>query len=182
PHGPSAVIDAMSYQWEDSSWRGARLDGQVIYELHIGAFTHEGTFAAAIERLGYLRDLGVTMIELLPVAEFPGRWNWGYDGVQFFAPHHGYGEPDDFRRFIDGAHAHGLAVILDVVYNHVGPDGNYLEHYSPHYFSRDRRTEWGKALNFDGEHCVGTRDLVIGNAKYWLDEFHLDGFRLDATQ
>lgn len=182
PHGGSLVVDPARYRWQDASWRGAKLAGQVIYELHIGAFTREGTFAAARERLEHLRDVGVTMIELLPVAECPGRWNWGYDGVQFFAPYHHYGEPDDVKRFIDRAHALGIAVILDVVYNHLGPDGNYLKCYSPHYFSRSYRTDWGEALNFDEEHCFGARDLVINNAKYWLTEFHLDGFRLDATQ
>jgi len=182
PHGASVVVDATSYQWQDTGWRGAKLDHQVIYELHIGTFTQEGTFAAAIERLAHLRDVGITMIELLPVAECPGRWNWGYDGVQFFAPYHAYGQPDDLKRLIDRAHGLGIAVILDVVYNHLGPDGNYLKCYSPHYFSRKYQTEWGEALNFDGEHCLGARDLVINNAKYWLDEFHCDGFRLDATQ
>ncbi len=182
PHGPSAVTDVSSYRWHDHDWRGATLERQVIYELHIGAFTREGTFAAAIERLGHLHDLGVTMLELLPVAECPGRWNWGYDGVQFFAPFHAYGAPDDLKRFIDAAHAHGLAVILDVVYNHLGPDGNYLARLSPHYFSSEYRTEWGAALNFDGPYRHGARDFVINNAKYWLREFHFDGFRLDATQ
>lgn len=182
PHGPSAVIDAARYRWQHSHWKGARLEHQVIYEMHVGAFTREGTFDAAGERLECLRDLGITMIELLPVAECPGRWNWGYDGVQIFAPFHEYGDPDAFRRFVDRAHGLGLAVVLDVVYNHVGPDGNYLKHYSPHYFSRKHLTEWGEAFNFDGEHCFGARDFVINNAKYWLREFRLDGFRLDATQ
>ncbi len=182
PHGPSQITDVARYRWQDAGWRGARLAGQVMYELHVGAFTREGTFAAATERLDALRDLGITMIELLPVAECPGRWNWGYDGVQFFAPYHHYGEPDDFKHFVDRAHALGIAVILDVVYNHLGPDGNYLRCYSPHYFSRGHRTDWGEALNFDEEYCVGARDLVTNNAKYWLSEFHLDGFRLDATQ
>lgn len=182
PHGPSAVVDPSTYRWQDRSWRGARIERQVIYELHIGAFTPEGTFAAAAERLPHLRDLGITMIELLPIAECAGQWNWGYDGVSCFAPYHHYGEPDDLRRFVDRAHASGIAVILDVVYNHLGPDGNYLKHYSPHYFSETYRTDWGEALNFDAEPCRGARDFVINNAKYWLEEFHIDGFRLDATQ
>jgi maltooligosyltrehalose trehalohydrolase len=182
PQGPSAIVDADRYWWQHAQWRGARLDRQVIYELHVGAFTREGTFDAAGGRLEALRDLGITMIELLPVAECPGRWNWGYDGVQLFAPFHEYGNPDDFRRFVDRAHGLGLAVILDVVYNHVGPVGNYLERFSPHYFSRTHCTDWGNAFNFDGEHCSGARDFVINNAKYWLREFRLDGFRLDATQ
>jgi maltooligosyltrehalose trehalohydrolase len=182
PHGPSAVVDPTSYRWQDSPWHGAKLERQVIYELHIGAFTADGTFEAAANRLEHLRDVGITMIELLPVSECPGRWNWGYDGVQLYAPYHVYGEPDDFKRFIDRAHALGIAVILDVVYNHLGPDGNYLKCYSPRYLSQRYHTEWGEALNFDEEHCFGARDFVINNAKYWLREFHIDGFRLDATQ
>jgi len=182
PHGPSLVTAPDAYAWTDRAWRGARLSGQVIYELHIGTFTREGTFDAARERLDYLQDLGITMIELLPIAECPGRWNWGYDGVQLFAPSHRYGDPEAFKRFVDRAHALRIAVILDVVYNHLGPDGNYLKHFSPDYFSKKYRTDWGEALNFDGERCVGARDFVINNAKYWLREFHLDGFRLDATQ
>lgn len=182
PHGPSEVTDITAHRWRDAGWRGAKLAGQVLYELHIGTFTTAGTFEAAAERLDYLRDLGVTMLELLPVSECPGRWNWGYDGVQFFAPYHVYGKPDDLKRFVDAAHARGLAVILDVVYNHLGPDGNYLDRFSPHYFSTRHRTEWGAALNFDGPHCHGAREFVIGNALHWLREFHLDGFRLDATQ
>lgn len=181
-HGPSLLVDTDAFQWNDAAWRGARIERQVIYELHIGAFTAEGTFDAASEKLAYLRDLGVTMLEIMPVAECPGRWNWGYDGVQLYAPYHVYGDHEAFKRFVDRAHAHGLAVILDVVYNHLGPDGNYLKCYSPHYFSQRYQTEWGQALNFDGEHCEGVRNFVIDNARYWLREFHLDGFRLDATQ
>jgi maltooligosyltrehalose trehalohydrolase len=182
PHGPSLITDPSTFAWSDDAWRGARLAGQVIYELHVGAFTPTGTFDAALERLEHLKDVGVTLIELLPVAECPGRWNWGYDGVQLFAPSHRYGEPDAFKRFVDRAHALGIAVILDVVYNHLGPDGNYLKCFSTHYFSKKYRTDWGEALNFDDAPCVGARDFVINNAKYWVNEFHLDGFRLDATQ
>jgi maltooligosyltrehalose trehalohydrolase len=182
PHGPSLITAPNEFAWRDASWRGARLASQIIYELHIGTFTAEGTFDAAAQRLEHLADLGITMLELLPVAECAGRWNWGYDGVQLFAPSHGYGDPEAFKRFVDRAHALGMAVILDVVYNHLGPDGNYLKCFSPHYFSDKYRTDWGEALNFDGAHCVGARDFVINNAKYWLREFHLDGFRLDATQ
>jgi maltooligosyltrehalose trehalohydrolase len=182
PHGPSLVTEPDSYVWTDHEWRGANLAGQVFYELHVGTFTPEGTFDAARERLEYLADLGITMIELLPVAECPGRWNWGYDGVQLFAPSHRYGDPEALKRFVERAHALGIAVILDVVYNHLGPDGNYLKCFSPSYFSNKHRTDWGEALNFDDELCVGARDFVINNAKYWLREFHLDGFRLDATQ
>ena len=181
-HGPSMVVDAERFEWHDSKWRGAKLSGQTIYELHIGTFTQDGTFDAALERLEYLHDLGVTMLEIMPVSECPGRWNWGYDGVQPFAPYHAYGDYDAFKRFVDRAHALGLAVILDVVYNHVGPDGNYLPCYSPHFFSTRHKTEWGEALNFDGELANGARDFVLDNACYWIREFHLDGLRLDATQ
>jgi maltooligosyltrehalose trehalohydrolase len=180
-HGPSMVVDPSAFKWSDAQWHGVQLHGQVIYELHIGTFTPAGTFDAAIEKLPYLRELGVTMIEVMPVAECPGRWNWGYDGVQLFAPYHVYGDHEALKRFVDGAHALGLAVILDVVYNHLGPDGNYLRCFSPHYFSTRHKTEWGEALNLDGEHAQGTRDFILGNARYWLSEFHLDGLRLDAT-
>jgi maltooligosyltrehalose trehalohydrolase len=181
PHGPSQLVDPQRFAWTDDKWRGATLERQVIYELHIGTFTDAGTFDAACERLQYLKELGITMLELLPVGECPGRWNWGYDGVQLYAPWHQYGDHDALKRFVNSAHALGLAVILDVVYNHLGPDGNYLQRFSPHYFS-DSRTEWGDALNFDGEQCRGTRDLIVNNVRYWLREFHVDGFRLDATQ
>jgi maltooligosyltrehalose trehalohydrolase len=181
-HGPSLIVDPAAFKWSDAQWRGVQLPGQIIYELHIGTFTPEGTFDAAIGKLRYLRELGVTMIEVMPVAECPGRWNWGYDGVQLFAPYHVYGDPDALKRFVDRAHAIGLAVILDVVYNHLGPDGNYLKCFSPHYFSTRHHTEWGEALNLDGDHARGTRDFILGNARYWLSEFHLDGLRLDATQ
>ena len=181
-HGPSLIVDPAAFKWSDAEWRGVQLPGQIIYELHIGTFTPEGTFDAAIGKLRYLRELGVTMIEVMPVAECPGRWNWGYDGVQLFAPYHVYGDPDALKRFVDRAHAIGLAVILDVVYNHLGPDGNYLKCFSPHYFSTRHHTEWGEALNLDGDHARGTRDFILGNARYWLSEFHLDGLRLDATQ
>jgi maltooligosyltrehalose trehalohydrolase len=182
PHGPSAIVDANSYVWKDAPWRGATMNGQVMYELHVGTFTPEGTFDAAARRLEHLRDVGITMIELLPVCECPGRWNWGYDGVQLYAPFHVYGEPNSLKGLIDRAHALGIAVILDVVYNHLGPDGNYLKCYSGDYFSRQYQTEWGEALNFDEANCLGARDFVINNAKYWIREFHFDGFRLDATQ
>ena len=150
--------------------------------MHVGTFTPAGTFDAAAEKLRYLRELGITMIEVMPVAECPGRWNWGYDGVQLFAPYHVYGDHEALKRFVDRAHAIGLAVILDVVYNHLGPDGNYLRCFSPHYFSTRHQTEWGEALNLDGDYAQGTRDFILGNARYWLSEFHLDGLRLDATQ
>src|SRR5262249_50833626 len=149
-HGPSMVVDPARFQWTDSLWRGVKIHGQVIYEMHLGTFTKEGTFAAAAIELPELARLGVTVIEVMPVAEFPGRFGWGYDGVNWFAPSHLYGTPDDFRDFVDRAHAGGLGVILDVVYNHFGPDGNYLRQFSAHYFS-DRHTEWGEAINYDGD-------------------------------
>jgi maltooligosyltrehalose trehalohydrolase len=176
------IVDPTAFKWSDAKWRGARLAGQVLYEMHIGTFTPAGTFDAAIAKLPYLRELGITMLEVMPVAQCPGRWNWGYDGVQLFAPNHVYGDHEAFKRFVDRAHALGLAVILDVVYNHLGPDGNYLKCFSPHYFSTRHKTEWGEALNLDGELSQGTRDFILGNARYWLSEFHLDGLRLDATQ
>ena len=181
-HGPSMIVDSDAFDWSDQSWQGAQLVGQVFYEVHIGTFTPQGTFDGAIERLGYLRELGITTIELMPVAECPGRFNWGYDGVQLFAPYHVYGDYVGLKRFVNEAHAKGLAVILDVVYNHLGPDGNYLACFSPHYFSKRYKTEWGEALNFDAEHANGARDFVVHNACYWIKEFHLDGLRLDATQ
>lgn len=181
-HGPSLIVDPTAFKWSDAQWRGARLAGQVLYEMHIGTFTPAGTFDAAIAKLPYLRELGITMLEVMPVAQCPGRWNWGYDGVQLFAPNHVYGDHEALKRFVDRAHALGLAVILDVVYNHLGPDGNYLKCFSPHYFSTRHKTEWGEALNLDGELSQGTRDFILGNAHYWLSEFHLDGLRLDATQ
>jgi maltooligosyltrehalose trehalohydrolase len=182
PHGLSAVVEPMVYQWHDARWPGPRLDGQVMYELHLGTFTPEGTWAGAARELPRLAELGVTTVEVMPVAEFPGRFGWGYDGVDLFAPHHGYGTPDDMRRFVDDAHSAGIAVILDVVYNHLGPDGNYLREFSAHYFSDRHHTDWGEAINFDGPECGPVRELYVTNARYWIDEYHLDGLRLDATQ
>ena len=181
PHGPSAIIDPATFGWTDADWKGVRLAGQVLYELHVGTFTREGTFRAAIDRLGDLADVGVTTIEIMPLADFPGRFGWGYDGVNLFAPSHLYGTPDDFRAFVDAAHRRQLGVILDVVYNHLGPDGNYLPRFSSRYLS-GKRTEWGDALNFDGEASAPVREFFVTNARYWIDEFHLDGLRLDATQ
>ena len=182
PHGASQIVDASAFTWSDETWRGVRREGQIIYEMHIGTFTREGTWAAATARLPHLAELGVTLLEVMPVADFPGEFGWGYDGVNLFAPTRLYGEPDDFRRFVDRAHALRLGVILDVVYNHVGPDGNYLRSFAPHYFSERHHTEWGEALNFDDQFAGPVRELFIGNAGYWIDEFHLDGLRLDATQ
>jgi maltooligosyltrehalose trehalohydrolase len=182
PHGPSEVINPATFSWSDQSWRGVRIEGQVIYEMHIGTFTPEGTWAAAERHLPELAELGVTVLEVMPVSEFSGEFGWGYDGVQPYAPSHLYGTPDDFRHFVDRAHAHKLAVILDVVYNHLGPDGNYLGHYSDHYFTERYKTDWGPAINFDDRNSHPVRQFFCSNASYWIDEFHLDGLRLDATQ
>ena len=182
PHGASRVVDPSRFRWTDGAWRGASLKGQVVYELHVGAFTREGTLAAATARLKELADLGVTCVELMPVAEFPGSFGWGYDGVCLFAPTRLYGEPDDLRRFVDEAHHNGVAVILDVVYNHLGPDGNYLAQFSGHYFTERHKTEWGDGLNYDGAHSAPVREFFLSNARYWVEEFHFDGLRLDATQ
>jgi maltooligosyltrehalose trehalohydrolase len=181
-HGPSQVVDWRAYNWQDGDWPGVELRGQVLYELHIGAFTVDGTWAAAMDRVAHLRDVGVTLIEVMPVAEFQGDFGWGYDGVYWFAPTRLYGRPDDFRAFVDHAHQLGVGVILDVVYNHFGPTGNYLAAYSPYFVSKRHATEWGEALNFDGEGAGPVREFVAANAAHWLREYHLDGLRLDATQ
>jgi maltooligosyltrehalose trehalohydrolase len=182
PTGPSLLIDPHTYEWHDRSWPGVRLAGQVIYELHIGTFTREGTWRAAAERLAHLRDTGITLLEIMPVHDFCGRYGWGYDSVNFFAPMRCYGMPDDFRAFVDHAHTLGLGVVLDVVYNHVGPHGDYFKSYSQHYFSQSNTTEWGQSFNFDGPQAKAVREFFSANAGYWVDEFHLDGLRFDATQ
>jgi len=182
PHRASEVVDPRAFAWSDGEWPGARREGQVAYELHVGTFTREGTWSAAEGQLQELARVGVTMIEMMPVAEFEGRFGWGYDGVDLFAPSHLYGRPDDFRRFVNAAHASGLAVILDVVYNHLGPVGNYLRSFSPAYFTTKYENEWGDAINFDGPDAAPVREFFVANARYWIDEFHLDGLRLDATQ
>jgi maltooligosyltrehalose trehalohydrolase len=182
PHGASAVVDSAVFSWTDSGWPGIRLEGQVLYEMHIGTFTKEGTWNAAREQLKELASVGITVLEIMPIADFPGRFGWGYDGVDFFAPTWLYGQPDDLRRFVDEAHAQKLGVILDVVYNHIGPDGNFLKSFSPSYFTSRYQTDWGEAINFDGESSASVREFFIANAAYWIDEFHLDGLRLDATQ
>ncbi len=182
PHGPSEVIDPSAFRWSDRQWQGVSAHGQVIYEMHIGTFTKEGTWQAAARELPRLAQTGVTVLEVMPVAEFPGRFGWGYDGVDLYAPTRLYGEPDDFRRFVDEAHAAGLAVILDVVYNHLGPDGCYLTKYAAEYFTDRYENEWGRPLNFDGPGSAPVREYFACNAGYWVDEFHLDGLRLDATQ
>jgi maltooligosyltrehalose trehalohydrolase len=182
PHGPSEIVDPSAFTWRDHGWKGITLPGQVFYELHVGTFTPEGTWAGASRELEELARLGVTVIEVMPVADFHGRFGWGYDGVNLFAPTRLYGQPDDFRRFVDHAHAVGLGVVLDVVYNHLGPVGNYLRAFSPAYFSDKYETEWGAAINFDGRDSGPVREYFTANAAYWIDEFHLDGLRLDATQ
>jgi maltooligosyltrehalose trehalohydrolase len=182
PHGPSCVVDPSTFPWTDSTWRGLRLGGQVIYEMHVGTFTREGTWEAAARELPELARLGITVIESMPIADFPGRFGWGYDGVDLFAPTRLYGTPDDFRRFVDLAHTLGLGVILDVVYNHLGPDGNYLKEFSDDYFTDRYSNEWGDAINFDGAGAGPVRDFFLANAACWITEYHLDGLRLDATQ
>ncbi len=182
PHGPSQIINPSNFKWTDHNWKGVSSEGRVIYEMHIGTFTREGTWASAKRELLELADLGITIVEMMPVNEFPGQFGWGYDGVNLFAPTHLYGEPNDLKDFIDHAHALGIAVILDVVYNHLGPDGNYLRAFSPHYFTHEYVTEWGDAINFHGPDSEEVREYFITNAGYWIDEYHFDGLRLDATQ
>jgi maltooligosyltrehalose trehalohydrolase len=180
-HGLSATVDARSFAWADDAWRGIPLGQAIFYELHVGAFTPAGSFDGVRERLADLVDLGVTVVELMPLADFPGDRNWGYDGVSLFAPARAYGTPDDLRRLVDAAHRHGLAVILDVVYNHFGPDGAYGFTFSPYYASTRHASPWGAAVNFDGDESTHVRGFVVENALYWLHEYHFDGLRLDAT-
>src|SRR5882724_3022412 len=181
PHGSSCVIDPENFQWTDGAWPGLKMKGQVIYEMHIGTFTREGTWRAATEQLAELARIGITMVEMMPIADFPGNFGWGYDGVDFFAPTHLYGTPDDLRGFVNHAHSLGLGVILDVVYNHFGPDGNYLAIFSDDYLIRETENEWGNAINFDGRNSGPVREFFITNGRYWIEEFHFDGFRFDAT-
>ena len=183
PHGPSCIVDPTRFQWTDSHWPGpavAGLKGQIIYEMHIGTFTQKGTWRAAAQQLEELARIGITVIEMMPVADFPGKFGWGYDGVNLFAPTHLYGAPDDLRSFIDRAHSLGLGVLLDVVYNHFGPDGNYLGAFSGDYLTRGNENEWGDAINFDGPNSAPVREFFITNGRYWIEEFHFDGFRFDA--
>jgi maltooligosyltrehalose trehalohydrolase len=182
PHGPSQVIDPAAYRWQDGEWKGLSLPGQVLYEMHLGTFTKEGTWAAAVRELPALREVGVTVVEVMPVADFAGRFGWGYDGVDLYAPTRLYGPPDAMRAFVDEAHRLGLGVILDVVYNHLGPSGNYLPQFSERYFTDKYGTEWGEPFNYDGPDSAPVREFISSNAAYWIAEFHLDGLRLDATQ
>ncbi|HEY1067675.1 MAG TPA: alpha-amylase family glycosyl hydrolase, partial [Pirellulales bacterium] len=180
-HKASAVVHTNNFQWTDSNWRGVERQQLVIYELHIGTFTPEGTFDAAIARLDQLADLGVTALEIMPIAQFPGERNWGYDGVFPYAAQNSYGGPQGFARLVDAAHGKGLAVLLDVVYNHLGPEGNYLGEFGP-YFTDKYHTPWGKALNYDGRDSEPVRRFAIDNALMWIKEFHIDGLRMDACQ
>ena len=182
PHGPSEIVDPGAFAWTDHTWRGVAREQLIIYEMHIGTFTPEGSWEAASRELPALAELGITCLEIMPVAEFAGRFGWGYDGVDLFAPSRLYGQPVDFRRFVDRAHALGIAVILDVVYNHFGPDGNYLKLFSTAYFTDRHVNDWGEAINFDGPDSGPVREFFVANAGYWIDEYHLDGLRLDATQ
>jgi maltooligosyltrehalose trehalohydrolase len=180
PHGASCIVDPARFRWTDSHWPGVTLKGQIIYEMHIGTFTNEGTWHAAAQQLDELARIGITVIEMMPVADFPGKFGWGYDGVDLFAPSHLYGTPDDLRAFIDRAHSLGLGVILDVVYNHFGPDGNYLGAFSDDYLIRGNENEWGDSVNFDDRNSGPVREFFITNGCYWIEEFHFDGFRFDA--
>lgn len=182
PHGLSELIDPSSHVWHDAQWPGISLKGQAFYELHVGTFTPEGTWAGAALHLERLKALGITTIQMMPVAEFPGEFGWGYDGVGWFAPTRLYGRTDDLRAFVDAAHTHGLGVVLDVVHNHLGPDGNYLSCFARDYFTDRYHNDWGDALNFDGAHATAVRELVLANVEHWVREYHIDGFRLDATQ
>ncbi|HEX5229115.1 MAG TPA: malto-oligosyltrehalose trehalohydrolase [Bryobacteraceae bacterium] len=178
-HGPSEIIDPDAFAWADQDWCGIPLRDYILYELHIGTFTPQGTFGAAIGKLDHLKDLGITAVELMPVGEFPGARNWGYDQVDLFAPHSAYGGAKGLKRLVDACHRAGLAVVMDVIYNHVGPEGNYLSQFGP-YFTDHYRTPWGRAINYDGALSDGVRQFVIDNALYWLTEYHVDALRLDA--
>jgi maltooligosyltrehalose trehalohydrolase len=180
-HGPSELIDPAAYVWRDAEWRGRPWHETVLYELHVGTFSPEGTYDGVANRLDHLADLGVTAVELMPLAESPGARNWGYDGVLPFAPEHHYGRPEALKRLVDADHARGLMVFLDVVYNHFGPEGNYLHRYAPQFFTGRHKTPWGAAINFDGADSRPVRDFFIHNALYWLEEYHIDGLRLDAV-
>lgn len=180
-HNATEIVDPTSFRWTDQNWRGLEFAKYVIYELHVGTFTPEGTLDAAIAKLSYLKDLGVTAVELMPMNAFPGNHNWGYDGVGTYAVQASYGGPEALRRFVNAAHEHGLAVIQDVVYNHLGNEGNYLREFGP-YFTAKHQTPWGEGINYDDEHCAAVRRFFVSNALYWIAEYHIDGLRLDAVQ
>lgn len=180
-HGASCVVDPRAHEWRVPEWRGRTWPDAVLYELHVGTFTPGGTFVAAVERLEYLKELGITALQIMPLAAFPGGRNWGYDGVLQFAPAACYGSPEDLKVLVDAAHALGLMVLLDVVYNHFGPDGNYLHAYCPEFFNPAHRTPWGDAINFDGESSRSVREFFVHNALYWIEEYRFDGLRLDAV-
>ncbi|MFP5348466.1 MAG: malto-oligosyltrehalose trehalohydrolase [Gammaproteobacteria bacterium] len=180
-HASSEIVDPAAFDWRDEGWRGRAWEEAVIYELHVGSFTRRGDYSGVRERLDHLVDLGITAIELMPLADFPGRRNWGYDGVLPYAPDSRYGRPEDLKELVQAAHARGLMVLLDVVYNHFGPDGNYLSRYAAPFFSERHHTPWGAAINFDGPGSRTVRDYYIHNALYWLEEYHLDGLRFDAV-
>lgn len=182
PHGWSQVVDPTAFKWTDADWKGVAAAGQVLYELHVGTFTTDGTFRSTIAGLDHLVDVGVTCVELMPVPEFAGSFGWGYDGVDQFAPFHHYGTSDDLRALVDACHARGLGIILDLVYNHMGPDGNYMRAFADEYFNPHHMTDWGEALNFDGDHREPCREFYVANAVHWVTEYHFDGFRFDATQ
>jgi malto-oligosyltrehalose trehalohydrolase len=180
-HGASEVVDPLAHAWTDTAWVGLPPERLVFYELHVGAFTAAGTYAGVAERLDHLVSLGVTAVELMPLADFPGRRGWGYDGVLLYAPEASYGRPEELKALVDAAHARGLAVFLDVVYNHFGPEGNYLHRYAPGFFNPRHQTPWGDGVNYDGPGSEVVRAFMIHNALYWIEEYHLDGLRLDAV-
>jgi maltooligosyltrehalose trehalohydrolase len=180
-HGPSEVVDPTEFEWDDDEWHSRPWHEAVVYELHVGTFSPEGTFAGVQARLDHLAELGITVIELMPIADFPGKYGWGYDGVLLYSPESAYGTPNELKSLIAAAHKHGIAVMLDVVYNHFGPEGNYLGLYSPQFFTERHHTPWGAAINFDGERNRTVRDFFINNTLYWLEEYHFDGLRFDAV-
>jgi len=180
-HGPSQLVDPSLFRWTDNHWTGLAMEDLILYELHVGTFTPVGTFNGVREKLSALRDLGITAVELMPVADFPGNRNWGYDGVDLFAPARCYGTPDELRHLVNEAHALNIGVFLDVVYNHLGPDGAYLGVFSPYYFSARHKSPWGAGVNLDDKHCRQVRHFFIENALHWTHEYHIDGLRLDAT-
>ena len=182
PHRSSCVVDPSRFRWSDQQWKGLHMPGQIIYEMHVGTFTQEGTWRAAAKELAELARIGITVIEMMPIGDFPGEFGWGYDGVDLFAPCRLYGTPDDLRAFVNDAHSLGLGVILDIVYNHLGPEGNYLRVFSERYFTDRHRNDWGDSINFDGPNSEPVREFFITNACYWIDEFHFDGFRFDASE